>query len=234
MRGCLAVLVLAAAFLIGAVWVGGPPLAAVGVGMGLREAGFVGRGMTVDVVTDPPLELLTGRVDRVEIGANDVVFDRLAARRLDLVLLDVHLLDRAFAAVDGVLHDAAIAQGDGSVPVERIDLDGPAGAARAVVTIDGADVERLATTALNDRIGLPLGSVTLHAPDLLRLSVPTGSFDGRLVIEPDGGLAVATDSPGNLRVVIVEPDPLVLRSVTVIDGQLILTGTFDLASELDF
>jgi hypothetical protein len=222
-RGCVSVLVLAAAFTLGAAWFGGPRLAAALVQGGLAAGGFGGQRTTVDVVAEPPFEVLTGHADRVVIGSNDASFGELEVTRIDLVLGDVDLVARTFGSVDGAL--------DG-VRVGRVELSGTGSRTGAVVTMAGVDVEQLARDAINDALTLPVGGAELRAPDLLRLSVAGQAVDARLLVEPDGRLALAVPLAGETRLPIVDADPITLESVTVADGNLVLTGTLDLAALL--
>lgn len=230
MRGCLSVLALAAVFAFVAAWFGAPALAGYLVEGALTGAGVGGRGTSVAVAADPPLEVLTGHADQVTIGTNDATYGRLAATRVDLVLHDVDLLARSFGTVDGRLEGVRVRQDDTVVRIRRIDLLGPASATGAVATLPGADVERLATAAINDRFGLPIASGQLVAPDLLRVSVAGRDVDARFVVEPDGSLSLALPLAGEPRVPLVANDPMRFGSATVEDGDLVLRGTLDLAA----
>ncbi len=232
MRGCVSVLVLAAAFTLGAAWFGGPRLAAALVQGGLAAGGFGGQGTTVDVVAEPPFEVLTGHADRVVIGSNDASFGELEVTRIDLVLGDVDLVARTFGSVDGTLDGVRVRQAEGRVRVGRVELSGTGSRTGAVVTMAGVDVEQLARDAINDALTLPVGGAELRAPDLLRLSVAGQAVDARLLVEPDGRLALAVPLAGETRLPIVDADPITLESVTVADGNLVLTGTLDLAALL--
>jgi hypothetical protein len=232
MRGCLSVLAVAAVFVAGLAWFAGPPLAEGLIGVGLGGAGFSSRATTVRVTSEPPFEVVGGHADTVTIGADGASFGDLEATRVDLVLTDVDLFGRRFARVDGVLTGVRVRREDGAVPIGRVELRGVASAAAALITMDGRDVERLASDALNDRLALPVVGASLVAPDLLQFRVAGQGFDGRLVIDPDGSLTLAVPLPGTPRLLLVDPEPLVLESVTVAGGQLVLTGSLDVASVL--
>jgi hypothetical protein len=228
-RGCAAVLVLAAAFALGAAWFGAPALASAVVGIGLNGAGFEARSTSVSVEADPPLAILAGHADRIVIGADGGRLGDLEATRIDLVLLDVDLATREFTEVRGTLTGTRVVRDDGSrMAIGRVELRGPGTAARAVVTTPGPEVERMAAAALNDALGLPVVGARLSAPDTLRVEIAGQGVDTRLVVEPDGALAIAVPLPGQPRVVLMDPAPLVLESVTVADGNLVLTGSVDL------
>jgi hypothetical protein len=226
-RGCVSVLVLAAAFALAAAWFGGPPVAGALVEAALAGSGLEGRGTTVAVAADPPFEVLSGRADRVVIGTHDARFGDLEATRVDLALGDVDLVGRSFATVDGTLDGVRIRQPGGSIPIRRIVLNGRATEAEAVLTMAGGDVEALAADAVNDVLGLPIAGAELLGPDLLRLRVVNQSIDGRFVVEPDGSLALALPLPGTPRIPLVQTDRIEFESVTVLDGELVLTGTLD-------
>jgi hypothetical protein len=231
-RGCLSVLLLAGAFMLGAAWFGGPALAEVLIGAGLGGTGFEARATSVKVTSDPPVEVLGGRADRVAIGADGAAFGDLEATRVDLVLTEVDLVGRTFGEVDGLMTGVRAVRDDGVVPVGRVEVSGAARAADAVITMPGDDVERLAAAALNDRLGVPVVGAALSEPDILRFSVANQSVGGRLVVEPDGSLALAVPLPGAPRIILVDPEPLDLASVGVADGDLVLTGTLDLVALL--
>jgi hypothetical protein len=232
MRGCVSVLVLAAAFVLAVAWFGGPALAEILIGAGLGGAGFEGRATSVKVTADPPFEVIGGHADRVAIGSDGAVFGDLEATRVDLVLLDVDLVGRRFGEAEGVMTGVRVRRENDSVPIGRVELSGRADATDAVITMPGADVERLAAAALNDRLALPIVGASLGEPDRLRFSVAGQGVDARFAIDPDGSLVLAVPLPGNPRILLVDPDPLVLESVHVLDGELVLTGTIDLAALL--
>lgn len=227
MRGCVSVLVLAALFALGGAWFGGPALAGSLVELGLSGAGFQARSTNVTVRADPPIEVIAGRADRVVIGADGATFTELEATRVDIELVDVDLVARTFVEVEGTLTGVRLRRDDGALPIGRIELSGSATDADAIVTVAGADVESLAEQALNDALGLPIVGAELIEPDLLRVGIAGQGVEARLVVEPGGALALAVPLPGNPRVELVDPDPLDLRSVTVVEGDLVLTGTLN-------
>jgi hypothetical protein len=232
MRGCLFVLVIGAVVLVGGAWAGGPGIAGALVQGALEASGFHGRNTSVRVEADPPIEVVTGRADRVVVRSQDVTFDDLEADVLDLTLVDVSLTTRRFGSVEGTLEGVTVHQESGPVPVDHIDLAGPAANATATVVMDGEDVERLAADALNERLGLPIGGAVLTAPDVLSLTVAGQVVNARFVVEPDGSLSLAAPVPGNPRVVIVEGDPFRIDTAQVVDGEFVLVGTLDLVALL--
>src|SRR5919112_3846543 len=108
MRGCLTILVLAAAFVVGAIWFGGPPLAGTVVEASLTGAGLTADELDVTVSSDPPLGLVTGRADRVSIHATGVGWGSIEAESMDLDLIGVDLFGRTATSADGTFDGVAV------------------------------------------------------------------------------------------------------------------------------
>jgi hypothetical protein len=233
MRGCLFVLVLAAVFVVAGAWFGGPALAGVAIGTALDGAGFESRTRTIDVANDPPIAVLTGRVDEVRIGADDASFEGLAADRLDVTLFGVDLAGRSFATIEGELTGVMLLGSDGrATPARSISLIGEPESVRATVHLAPDVVEVLVAAAIEQQLGFTVGSVTLEAPDRLVFEAGPIRATARLTIEPDGALFLAADVPGNPRVrVLASGEPLVFREVLVGD-EVVLVGTIELSDWL--
>jgi hypothetical protein len=233
-RGCLSVLILAAVFVVGAAWFGGPALAGWLVGAALAGSGFEGRNTTIEVAADPPIEVLGGSADRVNIGADDATFGDLQAERVDVSLFDVNLVSRTFATIEGELTDVVLDTGEGGrARASRIDLLGEREAVRATVHLSRDTVSDLVATAIRRQLGFPLGAVSLEAPDRLVFTAGPVRITGRFLIESDGGLWLALDSPANPRLELLPAaDPLVFREITIGDDVEIV-GTVDLSTALD-
>ena len=105
MRGCLSVLIIAAAFLVGVVWFGGVPLAETVVEASLTASAFEADELDVTVGADPPLQLALGRADRVEIEATGVRWEDLRAGSMSMRLDGVDLLARTATTADGEFRD---------------------------------------------------------------------------------------------------------------------------------
>lgn len=233
MRGCLSVLFLAAAFVVGGAWFGGPLLAAGIVRSALEVAGFEGRDTTVQVVADPPIEVLTGRADQVRIGSDDASVEGLGAQRLEVTLTGIDLLARTFDRLDGTLTGVSLRSDDGSRSrATMVVLAGPQDDVEAVVRVAPSAVDDLVASAIEREIGFSVGEVALQAPDRLVFTAGPVEATGRLVVEPDGSLSLAAELPGNPRIAILDAGtPLVFESVSV-DGDLILIGSLDLGDWL--
>jgi hypothetical protein len=231
MRGCLFVLLAAATFVVAGSWFGGPTLAGYLVGAGLDAAGFEARERRIDATTDPPIEVLGGAVDRVEITASGATIGDLTAGSLHVILFGVDLVGRSFRSIEGELIDVTIRGAGGSVDAERIDLTGEAGAVRATVRVRQAAVADLVASALRRELGFSVGQVTLEAPDVVVFSLAGLRATGRLRVE-DGALWLAAQVPGDPRVELIEAgDPLTLREVGV-GEELLLVGTLDVVGWL--
>jgi len=233
-RGCLVVLVLAATFVVGAAWFGGPALAGWLVGAALAGSGFEGRNTTIAVTAEPPIEVLGGAADRVDIGADDATFGDLQAERLDVSLFDVDLVSRTFATVDGALTDVVLDTGaSDAARASRIDLLGERESVVATAHLARDTVEDLVATAIRRQLGFPLGEVALEPPDRLVFTAGPVRITGRFLIESDGGLWLALDSPGRPRLELLPAaDPLVFHEITI-GADVEIVGTIDLSNAFD-
>ena len=219
--------------LAGAVSSFAPGLAATLVQSSLADAGVQGTNTQVVVTTDPPVEVLQGHADRITITSEQATIGDLRADRLALDLIDVDLGTQAFEQVEGRLTDVDLPTASGSrIRAEQVDLAGPANAARATVRIGGAAVEQLALETIERETGLSIGAVTLVEPDRAVFSVLGIGVGGRFTIEPDGGLGMALDIFGNPQLSLVSGGPMRIESVAVVGGDLVLTGTIDVAGLL--
>ncbi len=227
MRGCLFVLVLAAAVLGAAGWFGSPLLASAVVSAALQNAGFRAGSATVSATADPPPRLLVGRADRVEIVGSDISFRTFRAASLDLVLTDVDLVGRTAATIAGRIGGAQMTTSDGTAASVDLAIDGPAGAARAVISVDSATVDRVVKAGLHQAYGVVVIGTELVAPDTLRISVTGATLEGRLTIDGDGALAISTPL-GSAAILRLDPSfPLRLTAVGVAAGNLRIEGTLD-------
>lgn len=229
MRGCLSVLVLAAVFVLGLAWFGGPVLAGTIVERSMTAAGFVAADTSVAVTSEPPLELLAGHADRVVVTARNATLRNMAAASLSLTLSNVDLVGRRFARVDGTLDDVSIDASDGTVINARsIALRGPSDAATATVRLAEDVVKRLITDGVRAQAGLRVTGVTLSPPN--RIGFTAGlPIDGRFDVAADGSLGLVT-SGGGSRFMLFEPPPeLRLVGVSVVGSDLVLVGTTSLA-----
>lgn len=232
MRGCLFVLILAAAFLVGLVWFGGPPFAATIVEGSLTGAGFEAQELDVTVRADPPLLLALGQADEVEIEAEGVHWNALRAGSVSLHLNGVDLLERTATTADGRFDEVELPGVDGDPALATVTISGPADAARTTIEIDPATVNRIALAAFETELGTTVDSVELLAPDRIRIRRGAVDLTGTLEVASDGALTVAT-SFGTVR--LVEPDPSVplrLIGVSTSAAGLELTGRMDLQSLL--
>jgi hypothetical protein len=232
-RGCLGVLVLAAALVVLGAWFGGSTLAAILVEGGLDVAGLEGRNRSVQVDSEPPIEIIGGRADRVVIGADDVVLGDIDADRLDVTLLDVDLVARTFGAIDGRLEGVVLTAGDGSaIEAASVELLGPASDVLATVRIGGAVVDRLAREAIDRDAGLGVDAVALQAPNTIVFTIGPARVTGLLAVD-GGALYAGLEAPGDPVLTLLAPDnPFELTAVSVVDADLVLVGTIDLLTLL--
>jgi hypothetical protein len=233
MRGCFSILILAAGFILAAIWFGGPPLAGTVVEATLTGSGFSADELDVKVEASVPVTLVAGRADRVTVDATGVRWSGLRAGSMSLAIDDVDLFGRTAGRVEGRFDDAELT-GLGGAPVPAsISISGPASAATTKVRVDRSTVERLAAAAFQAEFGIRADTVALVAPDEVRLGVAGQTLSARLEILPNGGVA-ATSPLGTVTLVTAASSlPLTLSGLAVGENGLELTGTIDIASLLD-
>ena len=230
MRGCLSVLIIAAIFVVVGAWFGGPPIAEALVTTGLTSSGMHSDDLKVDVKSEPPLRLAIGRADEIDVDGTDVEWNGMTADALHLVLEDVDFLGRTAAHVNGRLTGVELPNVDPPGSKATVDIEGPGDAAVVTITIDGATVERMAAEAFQQKLGVRPTSTTLSEPNVIRFTAGPVTAAGALTIGPDGSLGVSTPL-GTVTVLRPSPSqPIQFTSVAVEGGDLVLTGTFDVAS----
>lgn len=226
MRGCLSVLIIAAAFVVSLVWFGGPPIAEAVVTASLTSSGFKADDLDVAIRADPPLTLALGRADEVRIEGQNVSWNDLQAESLSLKLVDVDLLARTAVSASGFLDRVELLAEGGESTFGSVEFDGPAGAADATILVDAGTVERLAFAAFEREFGSRPERVSLVGPNIVRVQTSVGSVDGSLEIQA-GALAIRS-SFGVVRLVEPSPSmPIDFTGVKVKGGGLELTGTID-------
>ena len=227
MRGCLFVLLLGAMVIAGGAWFGSPVLASAVISSALDGAGFSAATRTVNATADPPLKLLTGRADRVEIDATDVDFRTFHAGALDLVLTDVDVIGRTAGGISGTIDDAAMRTTEGLAAEADVTVDGGGRDADATITVDAATVRRVVTDAFQREFGIDVTDVVLVEPDILRVSAGPTSVEGRLEVDATGAISLGTPL-GSAAILAFDPTfPLRLESLRVDDGNLEVDGVLD-------
>jgi hypothetical protein len=230
MRGCLFVLVMAAAVAALVVVVGLPALAAGALTAGAGAAGLSAADTTITVTADPPTDLVGLHADRVRVRATNATFRGLEIGALDVTLTDVALVDRTAGAVSGRLEDVTVSNiGGHPLRLGSIALSGGGTAVIATTTIPGDGVQALIADAVESGLGSRPTRISLAAPD--RLTVQVGvPVEGRLAATAAGDLVLTVlDGPAAGRDVVLlrggEDLPIRITSVTVIgDGSLRLVG----------
>jgi hypothetical protein len=231
-RGCLFVLVLAAAILSVAAWFGSPILASSVISGALDNAGYHAASSTVTATSDPPLKLLLGRADRVEIAGTDVDFRTFHAASLDLVVTDVDVLGRTAGRMSGRIDGAEMITSAGETTTADVTIDGVASGADASIVVDAATIVRVVKGTFQQKFGVAVSSVKLIAPDTLRISAPGATVEGQVLVDPDGAIAFST-SLGSSPILSLDPSfPLRFRSVRVDGGNLRIDAILDAESLL--
>jgi hypothetical protein len=231
-RGCLFVLVLAAAILSAAAWFGSPILASSVISGALDNAGYHAASSTVTATSDPPIKLLLGRADRVEIAGMDVAFRTFHAASLDLVVTDVDVLGRTAGRMSGRIDGAEMITSAGETTTADVTIDGVASGADASIVVDAATIVRVVKGTFQQKFGVAVSSVKLIAPDTLRISAPGATVEGQVLVDPDGAIAFST-SLGSSPILSLDPSfPLRFRSVRVDGGNLRIDAILDAESLL--
>jgi hypothetical protein len=231
LRGCLSVLLIAAAFFVATVWFGGPPLAESVVEASLTGSGLTADELDVTVTAEPPLVLALGRADRIQIEATGVRWKDLRAGSMSMQLNGVDLVGRTAITAYGQFREVELAVPGGDPALVGITIAGLTEDANATIDIDAPTVSRIAITAFEQEFGSRPDSIELVAPDQIRARFGGNSLGGTLRVE--GGALVLPTSVGTFR--LVEPDPSIplrLSGVAVDATGLALTGTIDLRSLL--
>ena len=227
MRGCLFVVLLAAAVLGSAAWFGAPLAASAVLQAALANAGYRAASGTVRATSDPPPKLLLGRADRVEISGRDVDFRTFHAARLDLVLTDVDVVARTAGGVTGRIENAELRTTDGLAAVADVTIDGSGRTAAATITVDGSTVDRVVRDRFASEYGVTATGVALVEPDVLRISSGATTVEGRLEVDAAGAIALRT-ALGAVTILTLDPSfPLRFESVAVAAGDLRIDATLD-------
>jgi hypothetical protein len=227
MRGCLFILVLAAAVVSGVAWFGSPVLASTVIANALQNSGFHAATSTITATADPPPRLLTGHADRVEIVGTDVDVRTFHAASLDLVLTEVDFLARTASRISGRIVGAELKTSAGERTSADVDIDGGGSAAAATIRVDAATVDRVVKAAFLATFGATVTSTALVAPDTLRISASGATITGRLVIDGSGAIALTT-ALGSAPILGLDPSfPLRLSAVHAEAGSLRIDATLD-------
>jgi hypothetical protein len=230
MRGCLFVLLLAAAFVGGGLWFGGPPAAGYLIEAGLTSGGLRAEAIDVTVDTEPRWEVVTGRVDRVEVIAVGASLGDVEAGAIDVDLTGVDLGGRSFEAVSGTLDEVNVPGESAAVGPASVELEGRAEAARAIVNIPAFAVEELITSAIEAETGRAVDRVTLVAPD--RIAFRLSGVDAEMTLSLEDGRVVGRTNLGGQNVTLFDPAEslaLQLDDLRVDEAGLTLSGVLDFA-----
>lgn len=231
MRGCLFTLLLGAVALALLVTLGLPPIAAGVLTGAVTAAGLQADDTTVIVSSDPPTDLLGLHADEVRITASDATFRDLRIGSLDITLYGVNLPARTADEVDGRLRNVSLVEGSQpSLALSSVRLTGAGDEVTASSSVPAADAEALVAGAVESAVGARPSSVTLTAPDQVRVRVSGLTVHGRLLVTRSGDLvADLLDGPSagdRLTLLAASSEQLIrLTGVTVTgSGGLRLTG----------
>ena len=233
MRSCLVQLLILVALVFGLLWFGLPLGAGWLATNALNAAGFSGTGTRVDVSANPPLRLLAGQADSVQIVSKQVSVGDLHAAAIDLTFGQVDLISRHIETVDGQLTQVRVASPSGdAVMVDAVTLSGPASTATAGLSLSIAQAQNLAESELAAH-GVT-GTVVLAPPN--RVTIKTGgqSVPAHLVAL-DGSLVLIPDVTQLAPITLLAPgsgNPFHVTAVSIAASGATLTGTIDVQSLL--
>ncbi len=233
MRSCLIQLTVELIVLFALLWFGLPIGAGFLATSALNASGFTGTNTSVDVSSNPPPLLLTGKADTIRIRSNSVFVGDLHASSMDVSLHDVELLSRKIGTVDGTLDGVRIAVPDGQpLTVDQVGIHGSAVAAAATLTVSAQTVADLAVTTLaGDSIK---ASVSLQEPNVVTILVAGKKVTGSLAVSNGTLLLVSTTKviPPIALIVPGSGNPFKLTSVAITGKNVTLGGTIDVQALL--
>ena len=206
MRGCLFTLLLGVIAIALVVTVGIPAVAAGALTAGIRSAGLQADDLTVNVISEPPTDLLGLKADRVRVRATHATFRGLGIGGMDVTLLGVSLIDRTADAVTGRLTGVTVANVGGQpLDLAAVLLAGGGDTVTAQTTIPGAEATTLIGDAISTGLGVTPTSVRLVSPDRVVMRVAAQTVTARLSVNAGGDL-----------VAVVEGGPLAATSTTLL------------------
>jgi hypothetical protein len=236
-RGCLFTLLLGVVLLGGACWFGAPPLAAAFVRLSLESAGLAStEPLEVELGLDTPLDLLSGRADRVTVRARGARVAGIAADRATIELGGVDLFGAHATTIELEMVRPTLSAGPDSprLEAERLTARGSIDSADAAVTITAEQFLAVSLEPFRAAFGGAPSAVSFTAPARLTASIGGSSVSATLRIE-DGALVVDPDPPAVPTIDVFragEDIPFEPTTVEVVDGALVLGGRLDLSAWL--
>jgi hypothetical protein len=231
MRGCLFTLLLGVVAVALVVTLGLPAVAAGLLTGAVTAAGLQADDTTVTVSSDPPTDLLGLHADKVRVTASDASFRGVRIGSLDITLLGVDLPGRTAEEVDGRLRGVSLDDGgQPALSLSSVRLTGGGDTISATSTVPAADARSLVADAVESAVGVRPSSVTLSAPDAVRIRLAGAAVHGRLSVTGSGDLvADILDGPSageRLTLISADAERLIrLTDVAVTgSGGLRLTG----------
>ncbi|HEY5488045.1 MAG TPA: hypothetical protein VIK06_10375 [Candidatus Limnocylindrales bacterium] len=233
MRSCLIQLLVEVAILFALLWFGLPLGAGFLATSALNASGFTGTNTSVEVSSNPPPLLLTGKADAIRIRSDSVYVGDLRASSIDVTLHNVDLLSRKIETVDGTFSGVRLAVPTGQpLTVDQVDVHGTASLADATLAVPSQSVASLAVTML--AASSIKATVSLQEPNSVTIVVAGKKQSGTLAVSNGTLLLVptATSIPPVALIVPGTGNPFKLTSVAVHGQQVTLGGTIDVQSLL--
>jgi hypothetical protein len=234
MRGCLFVLVVAAALIAVGAWFGAAPLTATVIESMLEGSGYHATSSTVTASADPPLRLLVGHADRVTIDGSGVTWRTFRAARIQLTLGDVDLFGRTAGSIHGTITGAELQTTDQTAAATaNVTVEGSGSHATTTIRVPAATADELVRTGVAKQYGAAVTATSLVAPDTLRITTGGATIEGRLAIDGSGGLVLVTRLGSADLFRFDSSFPIRLTAARVSGPDLELTGTLDAQALFD-
>jgi hypothetical protein len=197
----------------------------------VRNAGLKSGTLSVTVAPFDPT-LVLGRARRVTLIATNVDAAPAAIGSLNLSIGNASYFDRSFETVSGTLDDLTVTiNGNETVHVGDVSIDGPAAAANATAHLSATDTDRLIRLA-GTRAGLTIDAV--HVGDA-GVSVSVAGRDAAAKLTVSGGALVLDPGVGSA-IVLLQPapsDPWKLDEAWVTADGLNVRATVDMTKLTD-
>jgi hypothetical protein len=233
MRSCLIRLLMMVVVVFAVLWFGLPFGASFLATSALNASGFTGTHTSVQVNSDPPPMLLTGKADTIRIKSDSVFIGDLHASNIDVILRNVELLSRKIGSVDGTMKGVRVTAPNGDqVILDEVEVHGAAAAANATLTVTSEALAGLAVTMLGAQG--TTATVSFKDPNLATITVAGKRQSGTLVVK-NGSLLLVPASKSIPTLTLMSPgsgNPFKLTSAAVKGQQITLSGTIDVQSLL--
>lgn len=209
-----------------AVFVVLPAVASPLLTQAVRDVGVQADDLKVTVDTFDPA-LFAGRAATLRVEGSNVTLGRATVGRMDLTFGNVSIFDRSFETVSGQLQEVVVVASGIRAEVMRVEVNGPAGAARATGHFDAQQSAAMVALAA-ERAGLTLDQVWLVDGGLY---VRIAGIEVGAAIAVEGGALTLRPEQG-VPIVLLQPaasDPWRLTEAYVSAAGVTVLGVIDAA-----